>query len=96
MRPISARNVILLLFLTVLCQALPVSERTTAMPALGKAERSHILARLERLHTLLDQLKATKPDPARIERLRKVMFQELISVKKAVKKLPTSDRRKAG
>jgi len=71
-------------------------ERTTAMPPLGKAERSHILARLERLHTLLDQLKATKPDPARIERLRKVMFQELISVKKAVKKLPTSDRRKAG
>ena len=66
------------------------------MPLLGKAERSHILARLERLHTLLDQLKATKPDPARIERLRKVMFQELTSVKKAVKNLPTPDRRKAG
>lgn len=66
------------------------------MPRLGKAERSHILARLERLHTLMDQLKATKSDPARVERLRRVMFQELISVKKAVKKLDISDRRKAG
>jgi hypothetical protein len=66
------------------------------MPQLDNAERSRILARLERLHTLLDQLKATKPDPARIELLRKMMFQELISVKKAVKKLDTSDRQKAG
>jgi len=66
------------------------------MPQFDNAERSRILARLERLHTFLDQLKATKSDPARIERLRKVMFQELISVKKAVKKLDTSDRRKVG
>jgi len=66
------------------------------MPPLGNAERSYILARLERLHTLMDQLKAAKPHPARIERLRKVMFQELTSVKKAVKKLDVSDRRKAG
>jgi len=66
------------------------------MPQLDNAERSRILARLERLHTLLDQLKATKSDPARIEHLRKVMFQELTSAKKAVKKLATSHRRKAG
>jgi hypothetical protein len=66
------------------------------MPQLDNAERSRILARLERLHTLLDQLKATKADPARIEPLRKAMFQELTSAKRAVKKLATTDRRKAG
>ena len=66
------------------------------MPRLGDAERSHVLARLERLHTLMDQLKGNTSDPARIERLRRVMFQELTSVKKAVKKLDTADRRKAG
>jgi len=44
----------------------------------------------------MDQLKGNTSDPARIERLRRVMFQELTSVKKAVKKLDTADRRKAG
>jgi len=44
----------------------------------------------------MDQLKGNTSDPARIERLRKVMFQELTSMGKAVKKLETSDRRKAG
>lgn len=69
---------------------LPIPQ--SAMPQLGKAERSHILARLERLHTLLDQLDQTTLTPARGRHLRQLMQRELAAAKKAVKKLRTHDR----
>jgi len=57
------------------------------MPKLGNAERAHLLARLERLHTLLDQLDTMTSDLSRIRQMRKLMLRELSAAKKAVKKL---------
>ena len=63
------------------------------MPKLGRAERAYILARLERLHTLLDQLDVMRSDLARIRQTQKLMRRELLAVKKAVKQLSITERR---
>ena len=50
----------------------------------NKTDRAHILARLERLHTLLNQLeKAT----INVKLVRTQMRRELIAAKRAVRKL---------
>ena len=61
------------------------------MAHLGNAERSRILARLERLHTLLDQLERKTLDPTHRRHIRQLMRRELMAAKKAVKKLMTRD-----
>jgi len=62
------------------------------MPKLGNAERAHLLGRLERLHTFLDQLDAMKSDFTRLRDVRKLMRRELMAAKKEVKTLRLRDR----
>jgi hypothetical protein len=65
---------------------------SAAMPHLDTGERSRILARLERLHTLLDLLERKTSDPTRLRRVRQLMRRELMAAKKAVKRLMSRDR----
>jgi len=59
---------------------------------LDAAERAHILARLERLHTLLDRLDKVSIDLVERKQLRARMRRELNAAKKAVKAFATHDR----
>ena len=60
-----------------------------AMPHFGKAEQSHILARLERLHTLVNQLEHMTSDLGQMRQMRKLLVREVVAAKKAVKHLST-------
>jgi HAMP domain-containing protein len=59
---------------------------------LRAAEKALILARLERLHTLLDRLDKGSIDLVHRKHLRARMRRELNAAKKAVKTLATHDR----
>jgi hypothetical protein len=52
---------------------------------LDKAERAYILARLERFHTLFEQIETMTYD----RQMRKLLRRELVAAKKAVKQLAT-------
>ena len=60
---------------------------------LGAAEKALILARLERLHTLLDRMERVSPDLVERKHLRDRMRRELNAAKKTVKTFATHDRR---
>jgi hypothetical protein len=53
----------------------------------SNAERAYLLARLERLHTLVDRLETMTSDLARLREMRRVLLRELLAAKKAVKQL---------
>ena len=55
------------------------------------AEKAMILARLERLHTLLEQLDKATRDLSERKRVRAHIQRELKAAKKAVKTLTTHD-----
>ena len=59
---------------------------------LDAAEKAHILARLERMHTLLDRLKKVSIDVVERKQLRARMLRELNAAKKAVKTFATHNR----
>jgi hypothetical protein len=59
---------------------------------LRAAEKALILARLERLHTLLDRLDRASIDLVQRKHLRARMRRELNAAKKAVKTIATHDR----
>src|SRR5215471_17353675 len=64
-----------------------------SMRPLGKADWSHILARLERLRTLLDRLDQMTSDTSGRRQVRQLMRHELVATRNAVKKLATPDLR---
>jgi hypothetical protein len=59
---------------------------------LDAAEKALILARLERMHTLLDRLDKVSIDLVERKQLRARMRRELSAAKKAVKTFATHDR----
>jgi hypothetical protein len=59
---------------------------------LHAAEKALILARLERLHTLLDRMDRGATDLVERKHLRARMRRELNAAKKAVKTIATHDR----
>ena len=58
---------------------------------LDPSEKALILARLERLHTLLDRLDRISVDIAERKQLRARMRRELNAAKKAVKTITTHE-----
>jgi hypothetical protein len=60
---------------------------------LDPSEKALILARLERLHTLLDRLDRISVDITERKQLRTRMRRELNAAKKAVKTITTHDPR---
>jgi hypothetical protein len=59
--------------------------------AVDPSEKALILARLERLHTLLNQLDTATKDLTKHKKVRAHMRRELEAAKKAVKTLTTHD-----
>ena len=59
---------------------------------LDSTEKAHILARHERMHTLLDRLDKVSIDIVERKQLRARMRRELNAAKKAVKTFATHDR----
>jgi hypothetical protein len=59
---------------------------------LDAAEKALILARLERMHTLLDRLEKASMDLVERKRLRARVRREIDAAKKAVKTFATHDR----
>ena len=59
--------------------------------SVDNAEKAHILARLERLQTLLDQLETVTIDLAERKQVRISIRRKLDAAKKAVRTLATHD-----
>jgi hypothetical protein len=59
--------------------------------ALSKAQRAYILARVERLQTLVEQLEKAPKDGVQRTHVQALIRRELNAAKKAVRRLPAHD-----